>query len=239
MCLRFHNHNQSDDLTELRARVSWIYDAFHLDKDGVSLGGKSKLDFLREGKVPFELRGGSTAKSGANRGLQPLLMQLALLCKEHYQWFEPKLAEAVVPRANEADDDEDEEEEDKSLFSGPTRPSNAIQPSVASSASPPASDPLAVLNHTNVIAAFEANLDWSSKDRKWGGDKKCKDQFVTVKNCLWQQVTSWAQVSKRSSDESLDPDRAGKRIRSHDGYPAAAPGTPQLASIDETMEHAG
>ena len=79
-----------------------------------------------------------------------------------------------------------------------------------------------MLNHTNVIATSEANLDWT-QHTDWVGDKKGEDQFLTVKNYLWQQITSWSQASERRSDESLDSGRSGKRTRNGDSYPAAAP----------------
>lgn len=64
MCFRFHLTQYSDEpAVVLQRRIHHIYDAYNRNDDGDSIGGEAKLTFLREGKIPFELRSGSAADS--------------------------------------------------------------------------------------------------------------------------------------------------------------------------------
>lgn len=247
MCFRFHLTDFSDDAVDLHREVERIYDAYHLNEDGESVGGKAKMRFLREGGVPFTLRGGSAeATDTVVRGLCPLLVALAALYKEHYRWFEPMLLEASrsgaddkpatahktpIPFQEDADYEQpDDDDEEAQLLTLPviTTPQDPVD------ASP-------TLNHQRVLAVFRASLRKckTDADPHWIDDPKQPDQFVSVKNYLWQQDTDWVRSSKRpSDDESLDSNKPAKRSRgnSRRAETRSSPGTPQLGSIAERAE---
>ena len=95
MCLRFQKTNKIR-LEDLHECVEMYYSRARRDQDGISYGGRAKLEALLSGRIPFDLRGGSVNQP---KGLHSLLVALSHLYGEHYTWLK---AQSIFPTLEDA-----------------------------------------------------------------------------------------------------------------------------------------